>query len=115
MVIFSPVAQQPSSGIEDRLQAIQDSLRRTDQQTVPAIDLRCEEGSNSCSHSLERQRLDAAFQETKLTEAETNGPSHVVFHRQIRLKHDTKVMNNSHRANQEAADTELPQYNYNYN
>jgi len=34
MVIFSPVAQQPSSGIEDRLKAIQDILRRSNQQTV---------------------------------------------------------------------------------
>ena len=34
MVVFSPVAQQPSSGIEDRLQAIQEILRRSDQQTV---------------------------------------------------------------------------------
>src|SRR6218665_1339496 len=34
MVVFSPVAQQPSSGIEDRLQAIQEILRRADQQTV---------------------------------------------------------------------------------
>jgi len=39
MVVFSPVAQQPSSGIEDRLQAIQEILRRADQQTVIAIDL----------------------------------------------------------------------------
>src|SRR6218665_1874254 len=36
MVVFSPVAQQPSSGIEDRLQAIQEILRRSDQQTVIA-------------------------------------------------------------------------------
>src|SRR6218665_2683813 len=34
MVVFSPVAQQTSSGIEDRLQAIQEILRRADQQTV---------------------------------------------------------------------------------
>src|SRR6218665_3751032 len=33
MVVFSPVAQQPSSGIEDRLQAIQEILRRSDQKT----------------------------------------------------------------------------------
>ena len=62
MVEFSPVAQQPSSGIEDRfihsfiadiyiaplqfgllrsapLQAIQEILRRSDQQTIIAIDL----------------------------------------------------------------------------
>ena len=38
MVVFSPVAQQPSSGIEDRLQAIQEILRRSDQQTVISID-----------------------------------------------------------------------------
>ena len=30
MVVFSPVAQQPSSGIEDRLQAIQEILRPAD-------------------------------------------------------------------------------------
>ena len=34
MVVFYPVAQQPSSDIEDRLQAIQEILRRADQQTV---------------------------------------------------------------------------------
>ena len=39
MVVFSPVSQQPSSGIEDRLQAIQETPRRSDQQTVIAIDL----------------------------------------------------------------------------
>ena len=38
MVVFSPVAQQPSSGIEDGLQAIKEILMRADQQTVPAID-----------------------------------------------------------------------------
>src|SRR6218665_2415352 len=61
------------------------------------------EARNSRSGSLDRD-----FQETKLKEASTDGPSHVVFHRQIRLKHDAKVTNNSHRANQGAADTELP-------
>ena len=44
MVVFSPVAQQPSSGIEDRLQAIQEILRSSDQQTIIAIDLCCDEG-----------------------------------------------------------------------
>ena len=38
MVVFSPVAQQPSSGIEDRLQAIQEILRCSNQQTVIVID-----------------------------------------------------------------------------
>src|SRR6218665_1104947 len=78
VIVFSPVAQQPSSGVEDGLQAIQEALRRANQQTVPATDLRCDEGSNSRSRSLERQRFDAAFQKTKLTEAATDGPSHVV-------------------------------------
>ena len=57
MIVFSLVAQQPSSGVKDGLQAIQEILRRADQQTVPAIDLRCDEGSNSRSRSLERQRF----------------------------------------------------------
>ena len=42
MVVFSPIAQQPSSGIEDRLQAIQEillSITVYSQQTVIAIDL----------------------------------------------------------------------------
>src|SRR6218665_2567682 len=39
VVVFSPVAQQPSSTIEDRLQAIQEILRCSNQQTVVAIDL----------------------------------------------------------------------------
>src|SRR6218665_3962499 len=105
MVVFSPVAQQPSSGIEDRLQAIQEILRRSDQQTVMGINLLCDEGCNCRSRSLERQRFDAAFQETKLTEAATDGSNHVVFHRQICLKHDAKVTSNSHRANQGTANT----------
>jgi len=50
MVILSPVVQQPSSGIEDRLQAIQKTLRHADQQTVTATDFQCE-----------RQRFDATF------------------------------------------------------
>src|SRR6218665_3977901 len=108
MVVFSPVAQQPSSGIEDRLQAIQEILRRSDQETVIAIDYRCDEGCNCRSHSLEMQRFDAAFQETKLAEAATDGSSHVDFHRQIGLKHDAKVTSSSHQANQGTADTELP-------
>ena len=37
MVVFSPVAQQPSSGIEDILQAIHEILRRADQQTVRTV------------------------------------------------------------------------------
>ena len=78
MIVFSPVAQQPSSGVEDRFQAIQETLRRADQQTVPAIDLRCDEGSNSRSRSLKRQRFDTAFQETKLKEAATDSPSHII-------------------------------------
>src|SRR6218665_394832 len=108
MVVFSPVAQQPSSGIEDRLQAIQEILRRSDQQTVIAIDLWCDEGCNCRSRSLKRQRFDAAFEKTKLAETATDSSSHVVFHRQIRLKHDAKVTSNSHRTNQGTADTELP-------
>src|SRR6218665_645554 len=44
----------------------------------------------------------------KLAEASTDGSSHMVFHRQIRLKHDAKVTYNSHRTNQGTADTELP-------
>src|SRR6218665_2862783 len=108
MVVFSPVAQQPSSGIEDRLQAIEEILRRADQQTVIAIDLWYDEGCNCRSHSLKKQRFDAAFQETKLAEAATDGSSHVDSDRQIGLKHDAKVTSNSHRANQRTADTELP-------
>src|SRR6218665_718160 len=108
MVVFSPVAQQPSSGIEDRLQAIQEILRRSDQQTVIAIDLWCDEGCNCRSRSLKRKRFDAAFEKTKLAETATDSSSHVVFHRQIRLKHDAKVTSNSHRTNQGTADTELP-------
>ena len=69
MVIFSPIAQQPSTGIKHRLQAIQEMLRRVDEQTVAAINLRCDEGCDCRSRCLERQRFDAAFQETKLTEA----------------------------------------------
>src|SRR6218665_519750 len=80
VIIFSPIAQQPSSGIKHRLQALQETLRRSDKQTVAAINLLCNEGGNSRSRSLERQRFDAAFQETKLTEAATDGPGHVVFH-----------------------------------
>src|SRR6218665_3559741 len=80
VIIFSPIAQKPSSGIKHRLQAIQETLRRSDKQTVAAINLRCNEGGNSRSRSLERQRFDAAFQETKLTQAATDGPGHVVFH-----------------------------------
>src|SRR6218665_1787904 len=108
MVVFSPIAQQPSSGIEDRLKAIQEILRRADQQTVIAIDLCCDEGCNCRSRSLERQRFDAAFQKTKLAEAATDGSSHVDFHRQIGLKHDAKVTSNSNRANQGTADSEPP-------
>src|SRR6218665_1522245 len=108
MVVFSPVAQQPSSGIEDRLQAIQEILRCSNQQTVIAVDLRCDEGCNCRSRSLERQRFDAAFEKTKLAETATDSSSHVVFHRQIGLKHDAKVTSNSHRTNQGTADTELP-------
>src|SRR6218665_3720437 len=80
VVIFSPIAQQPSSGIKNRLQAIQETLRRPDEQTVAAIDLRCDEGCDCRSRCLERQRFDAAFQETKLTKAATDGPGHLVFH-----------------------------------
>src|SRR6218665_1576517 len=56
----------------------------------------------------QKQRFDAAFQKTKLAEAATDGSSHVVFHRQIGLRHDAKVTSNSHRANQGTANTELP-------
>jgi len=42
VIAFSPVAQQPCSGVKDRLQAIQEALRHADQQTVPVIDLRCD-------------------------------------------------------------------------
>src|SRR6218665_1739223 len=95
MVVFSHVAQQPSSGIEDRFQAIQEILRRSDQQTVIAIDLSYDEGCNCRSRSLDRQKSDAAFPETKLAEAATDGSSHVDFHRQIGLKHDAKVTSKS--------------------
>src|SRR6218665_1282324 len=108
VVIFSPIAQQPSSGIKHRLQAIQETLRCADEQAVAAIDLRCDEGCDCRSRCLERQRLDAAFQETKLTEAATDGPGHVVFHGQIGLKHNSKVTNNGHRANPRTADAQLP-------
>src|SRR6218665_3629567 len=70
--------------------------------------LKCDEGCNCRSHSLERQRFDAAFEKTKLAETATDSSSHMVFHRQIRLKHDAKVTSNSHRTNQGTTDTELP-------
>ena len=66
MVTFSPIAQQPSSEIKHRLQAIEETLRRADEQTVAAIDLRCDEGCDCRSRCLERQRFDAAFQEYSL-------------------------------------------------
>src|SRR6218665_814289 len=72
VVLFPPIAQQPSSGIKNRLQAIQETLRRANEQTVAAIDLRSDEDCNCRSRCLERQRFDAAFQETKLTEAAWN-------------------------------------------
>src|SRR6218665_3195613 len=72
MVVFSPIAQQPSSGIEDRLKAIQEIFRCSNQQTVIAIDLCCDEGCNCRSRSLERQRFDAAFEKTKLAETATD-------------------------------------------
>src|SRR6218665_2844504 len=81
VIIVSPIAQQPSSGIKHRLQAIQETLRRAGKQTVAAINLRRDEGCDCRSRCLERQRFDAAFQETKLTVAATDGPGHVVFHR----------------------------------
>src|SRR6218665_1597764 len=108
VIIFSPIAHQPSSGIKHRLQAIQETLRRSDKQTVAAINLRCDEGCNCRSRCLKRQRFDVAFQETKLTEAAADGPGHVVFHCQIGLKHNSKVTNNGHRANQRTADAQLP-------
>src|SRR6218665_2098400 len=101
VIIFSPIAQQPSSGIKHRLQAIQEALRRSDKQTVAAINLRCDEGCECRSRCLKRQRFDAAFQMKKLTEAATDGPGHVVFH-------NSKVTNNGHRANQRTANAQLP-------
>src|SRR6218665_1814468 len=80
---------------------MQEALRRA----TSRLFQRCDEGCNCRSRSLERHRFDAAFQETKLAEAATDGSSHVDFHR---LKHDAKVTSNSHRANQGTADTELP-------
>ena len=56
---------------------IQETLRRADEHTVAAIDLRCDEGCDCRSRCLERQRFDAAFQETKLTEAATDGSSDI--------------------------------------
>ena len=44
VVVFSPAAQQPSSDIEDRLQAIQEIFNRSNQQTIKAIDLSCVKG-----------------------------------------------------------------------
>lgn len=38
-VVFTLITQQPSSGFEDRLQAIPEILRRANQQTVTTIDL----------------------------------------------------------------------------
>ena len=38
-MVFSTIAQQSISGIEDRLQEIPETLGRADQQTVRAIDL----------------------------------------------------------------------------
>src|SRR6218665_1610522 len=61
VIVLSTIAQQPGGSIEDRLQTIQKVFRRTNQQTVTAIDLRCNKGGNSRSRCLERQRLDAAF------------------------------------------------------
>src|SRR6218665_913985 len=36
--------------------------------------------TKAATAALARQRFDAAFQETKLTEAATDGPGHVVFY-----------------------------------
>jgi len=43
VIMLSTIAQQSGGSIEDRLQAIQKAFRRTNQQTVTAIDLRCEQ------------------------------------------------------------------------
>jgi len=108
VVVFSTIAPQPSSNIEDKLQAIQETLRLADQQTVATVNLRYDKVCNCRFRCLERQRLDAAFQETKMAEAAIDGSGHVIFHRQIGLKHSSKVTNNGHRANQRTADAQLP-------
>src|SRR6218665_1980502 len=53
MVVFSPIAQQPSSGIEGRLQAIQEILRCSNQQTVLSI-VSVEVGLIKRNHSVSR-------------------------------------------------------------
>ena len=78
MIVFSPVAQQPSSGVEDGLQAIQETLRRADQRSTCDV---TKAATAALAVSKGRDLFDAAFQETKLTEAASDGPSHVVFHR----------------------------------
>src|SRR6218665_4023277 len=52
MAVLSSIAQPPNIGIEDRLQAIQETLRRAHQHTATAIDSGCDEGSISRSRNL---------------------------------------------------------------
>src|SRR6218665_1362273 len=110
MVVFSPVAQQSSSGIEDRLQAIQEILRRSDQQTVIAIDQQTCDVTEAATAALAASKGRDLMQpfRRRSWRSHVDCSSHVDFHRQIGLKHDAKVTSSSHQANQGTADTELP-------
>ena len=66
VVILPPVADEPRSGIENRLESAQEARRRAGEQAVVAVHPRSDKSGNSRLRGPKRQRLDAAPDETKL-------------------------------------------------
>src|SRR6218665_2400302 len=91
VVILPPVADEPRCGIEDRLESVQKARRRAGEQAVVAVHTRSDKSGDSRLRSPERQRLDAALDETELTKATADRPRNMATHGQVGLQQDAEV------------------------
>src|SRR6218665_2521640 len=91
MVILPPVTNEPCGGIEYRLESVQEARRRSGEQAVAAVHPRSDKSGDSRFRSPQRQRIDAAPDETELAEATTYCPRNMAPHGQVRLHQDAEV------------------------
>src|SRR6218665_1684254 len=79
MVILPPVTNEPCSGIEHRLESVQEARRHSSVQAVAAVNPRSDK-SATAAFATQRQRLDAAPDETDLAKATAYHPRNMAPH-----------------------------------
>src|SRR6218665_1824550 len=107
MVILPPVVDEPRCSIEHRLESVQKARRRAGEQAVVAVHPRSNKSGDSRLRSPERQRPDAAPDETELAKATADCPHNMTPHGQVRLQQDAEIAHSGRGPYQGPTDTQL--------